>query len=333
MDHSRRVGKHKRDQRFELLLEELNNELKSAQSTDVKPPPVNKYPILFIMGCARSGTTLFSQWLASLGHFCYPSNFISRFYKAPGIGAKIQKLMIDLDLKEEILSMDQRRVHFNSELGKSKGWMQPHEFWYFWRRFFKFGDIQQLTEEQLGTIDIERFRAELAQIEEVFDRPLMLKGMILNWHVPYLYQFFNNSLFVHIQREPVANMQSLIRARESFFNSPETWYSFKPPEYPELKECSVEEQVAGQVYYTNQAVEQGLSAIPPENGLRVNYESFCNDPQEVYQQIFKKFEELGNTLDATYNGATSFREASAKLDPSDILSIAYAKYTGPPKGI
>ena len=40
--------------------------------------------------------------------------------------------------------------------------------------------------------------------------------------------------------------------------------------------------------------------------MHVKYEDFCENPQAVYQQIAKKFEEQGCVLEAPYRGAEKF---------------------------
>ena len=123
----------------------------AARVPDYCPENLNEdHPIIFIMGCARSGTTLVSQYLARSREFCYPTNFISRFYYAPYIGALLQRLMFDLDTKGELFGSFKEAVDFKSVLGKTKAASSPNEFWYYWRRFFKFGEIQKLDDAQLA---------------------------------------------------------------------------------------------------------------------------------------------------------------------------------------
>ena len=38
--------------------------------------------VVLVVGGPRSGSTVMMQWLASSGVFAYPSNLLSRFYRA-----------------------------------------------------------------------------------------------------------------------------------------------------------------------------------------------------------------------------------------------------------
>src|SRR5699024_10587460 len=146
------------DGEIEAILRLLNDTLADDEADLTHEYNKPKYPVLFIVGNARSGTTLLYQWLASTGLFAYPSNIISRFYNAPYIVALIHKMFIDYDKFGE-LSGD-RKLSFNSTLGKTKGPASPHEFWYFWRRFFEFEDIQKLNDQQLANIGGKTFVRE-----------------------------------------------------------------------------------------------------------------------------------------------------------------------------
>ena len=78
-----------RNVRLEVLLKEINSSLWVAEKEILKEDQATEFPMLFVMGPMRSGTTLFMQWLANTGLVAYPTNLLSRFYQAPIIGAKI----------------------------------------------------------------------------------------------------------------------------------------------------------------------------------------------------------------------------------------------------
>ena len=79
---TKRTTDFQRNKELETLLKELNDVLEPAEKSYLQSQSqVSNFPILFIMGAHRSGTTLFLQWLASTGVFCYQTNIISRFIR------------------------------------------------------------------------------------------------------------------------------------------------------------------------------------------------------------------------------------------------------------
>ena len=302
-----REEQFRRNERLESLLSELNNLLTPAEESVLAQYQAPLYPIVIIVGVPRSGTTLLLQWLANTAQFAYPSNLLARFYNAPYIGARIQQLLLDpaYNFRDEFLDVVES-VSFNSNLGKTQGILAPNEFWYFWRRFFNFNHTQKLDEAQLSLEALQIFKAELAALEAAFNKPLTMKGLIINWHLPLIAQLLPTAIFVHLVREPVFNAQSLLVARRKFYGSAETWYSFKPPEYETLKAHDIYYQVAGQVYYINQAIEQGLTAIPATRKTEITYETFCRQPQILWQNIIALIADQTDKLSLTYRGPDNF---------------------------
>ncbi len=66
------------------------------------------------------------------------------------------------------------------------------------------------------------------------------------------------------------------------------------------------QQIAGQVYFTEMAIEDGLQYVSERNQLTIDYESLCEDPKAVYKQIVEKYAVLGCDLNPEYNGSKSF---------------------------
>ena len=90
---------------------------------------------------------------------------------------------------------------------------------------------------------------------------------------------------------------------------------------------SPEEQVAGQVYYTEKAVREGLALISPDRWIPVAYEDFCANPQQVWKKIA--------TMLATHPGweggeiavTPSFESANQRRLPDKVLDKISAAYT------
>ena len=78
---------------LEDILGVINGLLGQVEQNEINKVGKPDYPNLLILGSSRCGSTMFTQWIASLGIFSYPSNFLSRFYKAPYIGALIYEML------------------------------------------------------------------------------------------------------------------------------------------------------------------------------------------------------------------------------------------------
>lgn len=308
-----RIGQFRRNELLEKLLGELNADLQLSERALIQTFHTGTelpYPLILVLGPLRSGTTLFMQWLANTDLVAYPTNLLSRFYQAPIIGAKIQLLLTDprFNFRDELDEFVQQ-AEYLSENGKTKGVLAPNEFWYFWRRFLAEPERDVWTDEELKqSMDTRSMLAELAGTMQVFQKPFAAKGMLFNYNIPFLDSVFDKVLFVHVRRDPAANVASVLGARRRQLGSEAAWYSFRIPEYEQLKEFDPVTQAAGQVYYINRAVEKGLEQVADDRKLVVDYEAFCNSPEAVFEQMKQK---IGLWDDCSYQGPMHFEPAGS----------------------
>ncbi len=323
----KRTTTFKRNDKLEKLLSSLNSTLNCAENKLLFNPEKlgSDYPVIFIMGPLRSGTTLFTQWLASTGIAAYPTNLLSRFYEAPVIGAQIQQLLTDPDFnfRDEILDFN-HNISFDSENGKTKGALAPNEFWYFWRRFLQFGDLDWLSDKELfESVDKEMLVNELTTLTRVFGKPFALKSMILNYNIPFLNTLFKKAIFIQIQRDPVTNVASILEARKRQLGDEKHWYSFKIPEYSQLKNLDPISQSAGQLHYINSAVTKGMEQVPEHQKIVVQYESFCENPEHFFNELQTK---LNNRNILPYSGVKKFAKTRTKVDQRDRIEKALSLF-------
>lgn len=325
-----RKGEWLRNERLEGLLEELSDLLAPVEDGVRRAGADTRYPVVLIVGAPRSGTTVLLQWLAATGCFAYPTNLLSRFYRAPAVGARIQLLLTDerYAFRDELWDLG-GTGDFTSELGKTRGALAPNEFWYFWRRFLPADGFRKLSADELAKVDGTGLREELAAIEAVFDQPFAMKAAILQYDLAALARILPNTFFLHVEREPLYNVQSLLEARVKYFGDREHWYSVQPPGYEELLGLDPVRQVAGQVALTRTSLTRELAELGADRSLRVGYESFCEDPAAVWSALGAKLAALGYELPAEYSGPPRFESANElRLDAADadLATAAYQEY-------
>jgi LPS sulfotransferase NodH len=278
-----RRGPHGRNAELEKVLAQLNERLRAGKPQGVLPPAGES--LLFVVGCARSGSTLMLQWLAASGVFACPTNIISRFPGDPAVGALVHRALYDLDERGEIFPAREHCPSFRSVLGRAQGPAEPHDFGYFWKSAFTFGATQDQLTSTPTAERLQEIVADVRGMQVVFGKPFAMKALQLNWHISLLAELFPEARFLHVHRDPLDNAHSLLQARREYFGDEQAWYSFRPPEFKELQAFSPWEQCVAQVVLTERAVRQGLAALPGERVIDVAYASLCDAPASIWARL------------------------------------------------
>jgi len=273
-----RTAHYQENLQADQILGVLNETLAPLERELVASFEAPRYPTIFIIGAPRSGTTLLSQLLITCFELGYINNVAARFWMAPYIGAWLASQLQDFERAPA--------VGFTSDLGATPEYEGPHEFGYFWRRWFQYGDTHQLSKEQAEAIDTRFFRQELAAIENVFDRPLLFKNVpALSLQVDFLATALPEAIFIHCRRDHVYAAQSLLLSRLKYYGNKESWLSVKPKEYGRLKERPYAKQIAGQIFYTLWRIDEVLASLDPSRYLNIDYEVLCESPVEQLERV------------------------------------------------
>lgn len=322
-NYEQRTDSFKRNEMLEILLADLNSNLQlseAALTNEFSDKSMNSSLIL-VMGPPRSGSTLFTQWLGNTGLVTYPTNLLSRFYRAPIIGAKIQLLLTDprYNYRDEFREFIHQSEYL-SENGKTRGVLAPNEFWYFWRRFIAESSRDVWLDDELRrTMDVKTMKAELIGMMDVFQKPFLAKGMLFNYNIPFFDEIFDKVIFVQMQRDICTNVASVLEARKRQLGNIDEWYSFRIPEYLQLKNLDPVSQSVGQVHYINEAVTKGITTVDESRKLVVQYEDFCDNPRRVYEALLDKlgFDCVDSEL--RYSGPERFRVS--RMDDNNMNYI------------
>ncbi|WP_299848781.1 sulfotransferase [uncultured Roseovarius sp.] len=308
---SDRTSTFQRNLKLEALLKTLNASIAETRMTETAAVPL---PPLFILGTPRSGTTYCMQWLAATGAFSYPSNLISRFWKAPYIGAICQEMFTnpEFDFRGEFADLSFHDPEQRSELGKTQGLLSPNEFWYFWRAIFPGDDDIGIDLSSATDSQFTEFTQKLHDFASVREKPVATKGMIVNHQLGPFAKGVPGALFLHLDRDPHASAWSLLRARERMHGDQNTWYSFKTPNRHDLTSLPAPQQVMGQIETIRNDLRQQLNDLPQDRWLSLDYAELCGDPEGSFEKLRALYAARGTSLD----GANAL--APAKVSRPDI---------------
>lgn len=269
-----RATTYRKNNNQELVLEEMNTSLVEKEIKLISAFSKPQFPIIFIVGAQRSGTTVLMQSLIQYFQLSYPNNFIARYWKAPYIGAMLFKNLSS--------NLDENTLDLSSDLGYTKGLSGPHEFGYFWKRWFP---VRSWEKKENELIDYSLLEKELSAWETVENTPLIFKNIIdVSFNIQKLSEIFPNAFFIHIKRQPEFVVQSTYLSRIKFFNDEKEWLGLEPPEYEALKRLDTFDQISAQVFYSRRFIENALLK-KKNNSLTINYEDFISNSEGIISEI------------------------------------------------
>lgn len=278
-----RIEKYEKSQILEQTLISMNEKLAELEDSAIQSFKDSGKPIVFIVGAQRSGTTLLIQLLLRNFVFSYTNNFVARFWDSPYLGSV---LFNSLNVLED------QKDWFNSDLGYTKGLQGPHEFGYFWKKYFPEFSYETVSEDQ--EFDLERLKKTIIAIQSLNDSAFLVKNLtICSFQIEKLKQVFPNSFFVYIDRDVRNVMRSTYKSRIKLFDSENEWFGLRPVEYNELKKLPVFEQIAGQIKYTKKHIEKDLDLLPLGSYCKINYENLVENTGEVLEFISSVFTNIG----------------------------------------
>jgi hypothetical protein len=322
----KRSGMFKNNQKLDALITELRQLLEPVEVLISEKYSAPILPVVLVIGNSRSGSTMLTQILAANGDFSYPSNLLSRFAYAPAVGAMIQQMLFNKEYAhlDELADL-QSTSDFNSQLGKTRGAMGVSEFHHFWRRFIQNYDLGYLDNKSLMEINIRELRCELAALEAIFEKPFMCKGKALQYNIQFFSECMPELFFIHIEREPLYVMQSILLGRRKFYRSETAWLGVKPAEYHRIKNMDVYHQIAAQVFYTDRAIHSELTALPLDRSIYCRYEDLCRNPASFYDRLSAALFSKGCNL-SLYNIESKhiLNSNVQKLETSELLKLQAA---------
>jgi hypothetical protein len=228
----------------------------------------------FVVGPPRSGTTLLYELMITRYRFAFLSNLAHRLYLTPSAATLLGRNGIQ-----------QWQGNFESAYGHIEGWAAPNEGGWIWNRWFH-DETSSVSEPELE-IPMDTIRHTIQALCNILDGPFLNKNVMHSVHMLLLDRIFPGCLFVHLKRDPIENVRSILRARETEAG-PEVsqdWWSVKPREWRRYRDASRAQQAAAQVLYIHRNIEADADILGPKRRIVVDYADVCADPRGTLDRI------------------------------------------------
>lgn len=232
------------------------------------------YRPTFVVGPARSGTTLIYQALTSAIQCCYFSNLMSKYSFCPGALTQILWRAGLFDANPS----------YSSHYGKTAGWNGVSQGSQIWSRWFpRSSDSVSKVNTQVRLdclIELVEF------LQKTSSRPFVNKWPGLAVYIPSLISAFPDALYLRVTRDPIETALSVLNGRRKLVGDETVSISRVPDGYEVFQGMSPYHQVVAYVLGVEAQLDRDLGAIT-DNVFDVRYESFCIDPERLRQEILE----------------------------------------------
>lgn len=233
-----------------------------------------RYPIAFIVGVPRSGTTLLYQLMARFLRVGYITNRMARYWMTPMAGALLTG------------RIDRSRIELESSYGAGSPDMSPHEFSWFWHFHGYMTESDHLDETALDKIDWRSITASLSGLAEYYRAPLVLKSLnFVDYHIPSFHRQLPQARFIWMQRDDLATARSILEVRERRYGDASIWWSVRPRDFQAWADRPPEEQVAHQVADITRSIKDAFSSLDASNAFKTSYEALVSSPVRVLSEL------------------------------------------------
>lgn len=239
------------------------------------PRPWSGAPPLFLLGGARSGTTLAYQVLTQAFRVTYLPRAVNL---APGLSHTCFRLL-SRRLREAPTSL-------RSEQGRTPGLLGPSEAIGFWTPW-----VDERGPRTDGLARDERAMAlAVHRLQGHLEAPLVVKCVYLVQALHLLARALPDAQFVHLARSPVPAIASLYRVRSEYAPA---WWSLRPPRSERVSGLSLLDQCVWQHFAVDAMVCEALSGLDRECSRTLVYEDLCRDPGKELERIRLWLEPMG----------------------------------------
>jgi len=266
-----------------------------------------EYPIVFIIGAPRSGSTILYQLVTNFFDVSYINNLIHLSRENLFFGFWLSNL----------LYKNKKHNNFQSNYGNTKkfGLNAPSEGGPIWYKWFSKEKIY-FEKDSLSDKKVKQIRKHFYAIINKQQKPLIIKNLMTSQRILPLIKIFPSAKFIFIKRLPEYNAQSIYKARKKL--SPLEWWSVKPKNYQNLLNLSLAEQAVNQVYYIEKQIMEDLKSVNNNNIIKINYEDLIIDPKAIIA-LLKRFINTRSKGDLSDIKIQS--ENTIKIDQKDFDQI------------
>jgi hypothetical protein len=239
-----------------------------------------QYPIIFVIGIHRTGSTFISQVLADSFGFAPLGNYATLFPRSKYLAHWMLKRFYHP-------GKPLKARNHKSFYGISRGFFSINDGYEIWDRWFgkdHYNRPEQISVQKRKSM-VEYFRG----LQAAWGRPVITKNNRNTLMLEAIYNSIPNVFFVLVNRNPADVIQSTMQASRDFFGTDEIVWGLRndkgydPGNYKDKLDA-----YCHQYLDLEDSIQKAVNKLPSEDYIVVQYEGFCEDPASVQKEITVK---------------------------------------------
>lgn len=234
----------------------------------------SRFPVVFIVGAPRSGSTIMYQVMTRYLDVSYIDNFVNLARECTITGFTLSRKLFG-----------QPHHSLESRYGDTshQGLHAPNEglFWYRWLPI----DKHHVSSSDLDERQTDEMRSTFRTVLNKFSRPFVVKNLTFSMRLGLIHDMFPDAKLIHVTRNPVFMAQSILLARKKLGIPEGEIWSTKPGNEDELVQADENEMVVRQIYEIEKEIHRRKALFLPGRYLNIRYEDFLKNPWETNNVI------------------------------------------------
>jgi hypothetical protein len=249
-----------------ILREFIRTSLRPVERLALKGSENLLYPPIFIVSPPRSGSTLLYCLAVQKFHLSYFSNFAMMCPESPAV----------MTLLAASLGACAGGNSLENHFGETPGWNGPNQGYRVWNRWFP-TDKDYVDPALLSPFSRRQARQTIKIIEQATRSPFINKWQRNATRVQAIQAIFPEAVFLHLQRDPIMTVQSILNARRKLLANDSEWFSAMPRSYVPDSRKNHLRQAAEQVALIEMDLEEDKKVVGRDKFFTLSYQELCHD--------------------------------------------------------
>jgi len=203
-----------------------------------------------------------------------------------------------------------------NRFGETTGWNAPNQGYRAWNRWFP-SDRDYVAPAEISADSRRQVRQTIRMVEKATRSPFINKWQRNATRIQVLGTVFPEAVFLHLRRDPLLTVQSILLARKELRTDDSGWFSAMPRSYVRDTRKDQLQQAAEQVALIEMDLDADKILVGEDRFFPLRYGDLCRDP-DVALEVF-------STWYASRTGTSLRSRRRLNIDLTENKSIHIAE--------